>query len=61
MILLLLSSATKVQADFWSGIKNLFKETGIFVKNTVKGAGKVVAAPFRSSDKKERLEKGSEN
>lgn len=51
---LMISSIMSVQADFWGGVKNFFKETGTFIKNTVKGAGKVVAAPFRSSDEKEQ-------
>lgn len=54
--LLFLSSATAVQAGLWEGVKNFFEETGTFIKNTVKGAGKVVAAPFRSSREEDKTE-----
>jgi predicted small secreted protein len=59
--LLLLSSVGLTQAGFWDGVKNFFKETGTFVGNTVKGAGKVVASPFRGGNKDKKVTTQEEN
>lgn len=61
MLLVLLSSGAMVRAGFWDGVKNFFEETGTFVGNTVKGAGKVVASPFRGGNKDKKVTTQEEN